>query len=63
MADKVADGTLVHGERNVHARLTETDVRLIRESSDPAPVLAARFGVGAKHILGIRAGYSWKHVR
>jgi hypothetical protein len=39
-------------------KLTQEDVREIRHSDEPAPKIAARFGVTASHVWGIRRN-SW----
>jgi hypothetical protein len=43
-------------------KLTESDVRSIRQSDESNKVLAARYGVSAPNIYAIRKRVSWKHV-
>lgn len=50
------------GQQNGRAKLTEEDVRTIRASSEPGPMLAARYGVTGTVINRIRRRESWKHV-
>lgn len=61
-ADTVRHGTIVRGERSVHARLTEADVRAIRTSKERNIDLAAHYGVNPNHIYHIRKGTAWTHV-
>lgn len=43
-------------------KLTEDEVRAIRQSEEPNRTLAARYGVTAPNISAIRKGLTWKHV-
>jgi hypothetical protein len=43
-------------------KLTEADVRAIRQTDEPDRVLAERYGVTASNINAIRKRVSWKHV-
>lgn len=43
-------------------KLTEADVRGIRNSDEPSKVLAERHGVTAQNIHAIRIGRTWRHV-
>jgi hypothetical protein len=49
------------GERNPQAKLTESEVRVIKQSDDPSACL--RFGVSISTIRDIRTGRTWKHVQ
>lgn len=60
--DKHRDGTAVCGEKHYRAKLTEDDVRYIRESDEPGIVLAARFGLRNASITNIRKRRTWRHV-
>lgn len=57
------------GESSGKAKLTEADVRMIREIHSPgvrgrgAHVLAKRFGVSKPTIQAIISGKSWGHVK
>jgi hypothetical protein len=50
------------GGKNPSVRLTENDVRTIRESAEPVRVLAARYGVARGHIYGIKRRLYWQHL-
>lgn len=62
MADKVIHGTDHRGERNGHAKLTESDVREIMASNEAGTVLAARYRVSSATISSIRHGRKWRHL-
>lgn len=48
--------------RRAGSTLTMADVEEIRESSEPASVLAAKYGKGKTTIHTIRSGKSWRPV-
>ena len=50
------------GETHYRARLTEDDVRAIRESTETGAALAKRYGVSQGNITAIRKRRSWKYV-
>lgn len=50
------------GERNGRCKLTESDVRAIRASSEPNREWARKLGVTATLIKSIRTRKVWKHV-
>jgi hypothetical protein len=52
----------INGERLPAAKLTEDDVRAIRESAESDDGLAPRFGVSKFAIRDVRSGRTWKHV-
>lgn len=60
-ADCVEHGTAPRGEGNGQSKLTEAAVLDIRSGGDRA-TLAARYGVGVKHIDRVRAGGRWAHT-
>jgi hypothetical protein len=67
VADVIAAGHLVCGERSPHARLTEADVVRIRAEAAAvgrgySPVLAAKYGVSARHLRKIVRGTRWAHA-
>ena len=62
MADRDAKDRQPRGERQGHAKLTESKVHEIRRSSESGPVLAKRFGVSARTISDVRHRKNWKHV-
>ena len=63
------DGVYLKGERNPTAKLTEDDVRFIRQNykaGDPEfgqGVLAKKYGVSTTTIRNIIIGRGWKHVQ
>jgi len=55
-------GLLTVGESRYNAKLTEKDVREIRQSSDYLRTLADRYSVSISNIWNIKHRVSWKHV-
>lgn len=53
----------VRGEDTSAAKLTEQDVREIRQSTDSLRKLAARYGVSWITIRNVRIGKTWTHVQ
>jgi len=53
---------VLRGETNGYAKLTETDVRSIRESCSSGKTLAHQFGVSQGTISRIRQRVSWRHI-
>lgn len=51
------------GEASKSAKLTEQQVREIRQSPESLRVLAARYDVSWITIRNIRIGHTWKHVK
>jgi len=62
MAEMVERDRHSRGERNGHAKLTEDDVRAIRESPLPQRTLGEMFGINQATVSQIRTGKRWKHV-
>jgi hypothetical protein len=66
MADKMVKGRHVYGtskgESHGCAKLTETDVRAIRESQETGVALAAQYGVSTAQVSDIRNRRSWQHI-
>lgn len=60
--DRIKRDRSAKGEGNGRAKLTEQDVKLIRESPLSARYFAGRYEVDAKTIRDMRAGKTWKHV-
>lgn len=63
--DKVRDGTNLDGAAHHQARLTEADVREIRQRYADGALqreLAAEYGVSRGHIGGIVTGRFWRRV-
>jgi hypothetical protein len=56
-------GKPLQGVNNPLAKLTDNDVRLIRQSHEPASVLASRFRVDRSKICRIRNRKAWAHVQ
>lgn len=50
------------GEDHPHSRLTEDQVRKIREDSRTQAVIAKDYGVGQMTISRIKTNTTWKHV-
>ncbi|OHC93911.1 MAG: hypothetical protein A3H25_02815 [Sphingomonadales bacterium RIFCSPLOWO2_12_FULL_63_15] len=51
-----------NGERGGQAKLTDSQVKAIRNDKRPTKEVAAEFGVHWSSIAGIRAGRTWRHV-
>lgn len=62
--DSVAKGRrrTFRGEQCACAKLTERDVRFIRESHLTGKVLARQFNITKGHISSIRSGRAWRHL-
>jgi len=50
------------GSRNGRSKLTESKVREIRDSTEPANILASRYGVSRATIYEVLHGRRWRHV-
>lgn len=64
-ADKVAHGTAGVGVSNGNAKLTESQVRVIRAAAAGGARqvdLAEVFGISTHHVADIRDGRYWAHV-
>lgn len=61
-ADKVKHGNSLRGEKNLRAKLTEDDVRLILSSPLKQQQLADKYGVSQVLISRIRLRKAWKHI-
>lgn len=62
-ADKISHGKAPRGEGNGRAKLREDQVIVIRQSAQPASVLAERFAVNVETIYDVRRGKTWKHLK
>jgi hypothetical protein len=60
--DAVTRVRLSFGERNHYAKITAAQVRQIRESNEPAAVVAATHGISKKYIWEIRTRKTWRHL-
>ena len=61
-ADKMRDGTNLHGESHPGAKLTEDEVISIRSNYGTNREVAAEYGVTHSNIGAIRTRKSWKHI-
>jgi hypothetical protein len=62
MADMKIHGTHLCGEKRWNAKLTDNDIRAIRQDIRPNPEIAKSYGVCAKTISTIKLHASWKHI-
>ncbi len=60
-ADKKKHGTHIFGEKHVGAKLTESDVAIIRQSAETGRAMAKRFNVSTSLISVIKNNKRWKH--
>lgn len=61
-ADTFADGTAQVGEKNPNCKLSDTDIREIRQSEAPSTVIGPLFNVHPRTIRAIRAGTKRRHT-
>lgn len=62
IADCIAKGRFVYGERNGQAKLTDIQVRAIRASLIGQVATAKAFGVSQALVSGIQRREKWRHV-
>lgn len=62
IADRMAKGRSYAGERHAWTKLTEVDVRAIKQDTRSASEIGPEYGVTASNISAIRRGVSWKNV-
>lgn len=62
IADMIAKGRSLKGERNPLAKLTSGIVRAIRQDVRPDAEVAAYYGVKPSTIYAVRTGKSWSWV-
>lgn len=66
MADMIAKGRERHrchrGEQHARVKLSEVDVRAIRESAESGRYWADKLGVTEANISRIRLGKTWRHL-
>lgn len=65
LADRHRHRTVNHGERNGQARLTEKQVRAIRDAHSNGVMpkaLSLQYGLNPRHVCDIIAGRRWRHV-
>ncbi len=61
-ARRTEHGTQLIGEKHNLAKLTEPEVRAIRDSSARGVDLAAQYGVCPATVCNIRKGKLWRHL-
>lgn len=61
-ADRMKFGRHNSGERHGSAKLSASDVVIIRQSGEPASAIAKKFGVTPGTINNIRGGFTWRHL-
>lgn len=59
---RTENSILKQGVGNPASKITEDDVRAIRDSSEPRSTLASRYGLHPQQIHKIRTRQRWKHV-
>lgn len=62
MADRDAKGRQARGESCALAKLTEDQVRAIRQSSGSHVAVGKQFGTSAMNVADIRHRRTWKHI-
>jgi hypothetical protein len=62
MHDRDLHGRTARGERVNTAKLSESDIWLIRESDSSCVALGRAYGVSHTTISSIKLGKSWRHV-
>lgn len=62
MADKLAHGTAQRGEKHGLSKLTEADVRRIRDGGERAADVATALGIAKVTVYHIRERRLWKHI-
>jgi len=60
MADARAHGTLACGEKHGASKLTEADVRAIRNDTRKLTEIAAEFGISFQHVSALKKGTKWR---
>jgi hypothetical protein len=61
-ADKIADGTMNHGERQGNSKLTDVHVLAIRADTRTQRAIAADYGIHQTAVSLIKKGKAWKHL-
>ena len=60
--DMFRDSTVMLGEKNHRAKLTDSDVLLIRKDKRTNKEIAIEFGISASSVSMIKSRTRWKHV-
>lgn len=63
IADCVRKGRQARGEKNGHAKLTEDDVRKIREMEGTCREIAEKFNISPSHVSHLKNRDWWKHIK
>jgi len=61
-ADMKIHGTLVCGEKHYNAKLTDNDIRAIRQDPRPASEIAKSYKVSQSNVWCIKQHSTWKHI-
>ena len=61
-ADMIIHGTMSCGEKRWNAKLTENDIRAIRQDSRPASEIGKSYGVSQSTVWCIKRRINWKHI-
>lgn len=62
VADKVSKNRQARGIKNGRAKLTDSDVRFIRNSTISNYQLAIRFNIDRKAIRDVKSFKTWRHI-
>jgi NUMOD4 motif/HNH endonuclease len=62
MADALAQGTTCKGEKHGLSRLTEHQVRWIRQDPRTLDTIAHEYGISFQHVSQIKRRIRWQHV-
>ena len=62
MRDMRERGRSAVGVRQHLAKLTDSDIRFVRESTLSSRAMAKQLGVGKSTITDIRSGKTWRHI-
>jgi DNA-binding transcriptional regulator YiaG len=60
--DMIKKGRMPRGEHRAHVKLTEADVRFIRESNLTAARISETLGVSDSTVWKIRRREKWAHI-
>ena len=63
MIDKISKNRMPIGESTSWSKLTEQQVREIRESTDYQYVIAEKYGICQQSVSSIKRGINWKHLK
>lgn len=63
MANRVARGNHMFGERHGRAKITEAEALFIKEAPGKQGDIAAKFGISQAGVWAIKAGVNWKFLQ